>query len=115
LQGRLPYEAREAEEKLRGMGFESPYHAWICVEHCCRCPESLDMGDVLYWLDVYMDSVERATGRDPVGEWERRYAREREEGVLTDEDCHERVIVLPVWLPLVVLAALLLLLYLMRR
>ncbi len=110
----LSSEAREALERLRGMGFESPYHAWICVEHCCRCPSGLDYGEAFHWLGVYMDEVECTTGRDLVEEWERRYAREREEGVLTDEDCREKVIVLPEWLPLAVLAVLLLLLYLLR-
>lgn len=63
-------------DRLRRLGFESPYEAWLCVEHG-KCPEGVDYMEAFNSL---MDYLELVAGREgsPVGEWEKRYMEELE-------------------------------------
>ena len=63
-------------EKLRRLGFASPYEAWKCVEHF-ECPPGIDYGEV---FDTLMDYIELLTeqGLTPEEEWEQRYMDEVE-------------------------------------
>ena len=63
-------------EKIRSLGFASPYEAWKCVEHF-ECPEDVDYGEA---FDALMDYIEVLTeqGLTPEEEWERRYMEELE-------------------------------------
>lgn len=70
--------AEQLLEKLRGMGFASPYEAWKCVEHF-ECPPGVDYGEA---FNTLMDYIEELTeqGLTPEEEWEQRYIEELEAG-----------------------------------
>ena len=65
-----------ALERLRGLGLESPYEAWRCVEHG-ECPEEVDYMEAFNSLMDYLELVAEKGG-SPVGEWEKRYMEELE-------------------------------------
>ena len=61
-------------DRLRGLGFKSPYEAWLCVEHG-ECPEEVDYMEAFNTLMDYLELVAEREG-SPVGEWEKRYMEE---------------------------------------
>jgi hypothetical protein len=68
---------RESMERLQRLGFNTPYEAWLCVEHG-ECPEGVDYGEVFNALMDYLEALSER-GESPGEEWERRYMEERRE------------------------------------
>ncbi len=68
--------AQRLLDRLRSMGFASPYEAWLCVEHF-ECPEGVDYGEAFNTLMDYLELLAEQ-GLDPEEEWEKRYMEELE-------------------------------------
>jgi len=63
-------------DRLRELGFDTPYEAWLCVEHG-DCPDEVDYGEAFNALMDYLEALSER-GESPEEEWEQRYMEGRE-------------------------------------